>query len=277
MAGSYSACIAGGSTIQTQTGNEAGPVAQGLNTRFGEYNGPMNGSQATYPPDVIVDAQSPALQRRTAQCERSDARATTSTRAARTSQHENIDQLYNYQDYNADLANPASYDYQPTSGRRHRRVRATRGGGAGRQLQRHGERTGFGVRCSASRASSCCSRPSSRATTRSCTASSSGLRGERYAGAEPGRRQWSAHHPALPRSCEQRLMNDAHVHAHAQQCRAASRRSSSRSARRCCCCCCSRRPRSGASAIQYNTLTKAVRDGAALRRQRTRRSAPRES
>lgn len=107
MAGSFSACIAGGSTIQTQTGNEAGPVAQGLNTRFGQYTGPMNGAQATYPPDVIVDAQSPelrAVQNGTSyDVYQGDTRVTAS----------NIDTLYNYQDYMDDLQNPASYDYQP--------------------------------------------------------------------------------------------------------------------------------------------------------------------
>lgn len=107
MAGSFDACIAGGSTIQTQTGNEAGPVAQGLNTRFGEYDGPMHGTQSTYPPDVIVDAQSPALRAvqagDTFQVYQGDTHITA----------QNIDQLYNYQDYVADLANPGVYDYQP--------------------------------------------------------------------------------------------------------------------------------------------------------------------
>lgn len=107
MAGSFDACIAGGSTIQTQTGNEAGPVAQGLNTRFGEYDGPMHGTQSTYPPDVIVDAQNPALRAvqagDTFQVYQGDTHITA----------QNIDQLYNYQDYVADLANPGVYDYQP--------------------------------------------------------------------------------------------------------------------------------------------------------------------
>lgn len=114
MAGSYSACITGGSAIQTQTGNEAGPVAQGLNTRFGQYSGPMNGEQATYPPDVIVDAQSPAL--RAVESVPGDAsrgydvyQGSTHITAA------NIDQLYNYQDYMSDLANPGTYDYQPVN------------------------------------------------------------------------------------------------------------------------------------------------------------------
>jgi Flp pilus assembly protein TadG len=115
MAGSYGACIAGGSTIQTQTGNEAGPVAQGLNTRFGEYSGPMNNSEATYPPDVIVDAQTPAL--RAEQVNPNDASQgynvyQGSTHVTAQNIHQ---QLYDYADYNADLANPASYDYQPMS------------------------------------------------------------------------------------------------------------------------------------------------------------------
>ena len=87
--------------------------------------------------------------------------------------HENIDQLYNYQDYSADLANPVDLRLPAHDGRRHRGVRATRGGRSGRRLHRHGERSGLGVRCSASRASSCCSQRSSKATTRSSTASSS--------------------------------------------------------------------------------------------------------
>ena len=107
MAGSFNACIAGGSTIQTQTGNEAGPVAQGLNTRFGQYSGPMNGTQATYPPDVIVDGQTPAL------------RAVQNGTGFDVYQGNvpitdaNIDVLYNYQDYMNDLRNPGTYDYQP--------------------------------------------------------------------------------------------------------------------------------------------------------------------
>jgi Flp pilus assembly protein TadG len=114
MAGSYSACVVGGSTLQTQTGNEAGPVAQGLNTRFGEYNGPMHGTEGTYPPDVIIDGQSPPLN-----AQLHDANDPTQGydvyQGATQITHANIDQLYSYQDYTADLANPASYDYQPTT------------------------------------------------------------------------------------------------------------------------------------------------------------------
>lgn len=113
MAGSFDACVVGGTTLQTQTGNEAGPVAQGLNTRFGEYRGPMSGTQATYPPDVIVDGQTPSL----------DAVPRNGDPAQGYDVYQNgthitaanIDQLYNYADYTADLANPATYDYQPTT------------------------------------------------------------------------------------------------------------------------------------------------------------------
>ncbi|MFC4313497.1 pilus assembly protein TadG-related protein [Steroidobacter flavus] len=108
MAGSYDACITGGSTIQTQTGNEAGPVAQGLNTRFGQYNGPMHGTESTYPPDVIVDAQNPALRAVQSGQTYNVYQGNTQVTAA------NINQLlYDYQDYLHDLMNPASYDYQP--------------------------------------------------------------------------------------------------------------------------------------------------------------------
>jgi Flp pilus assembly protein TadG len=107
MAGSYDACIASGSTIETQTGNEAGPVAQGLNTRFGQYNGPMHGTQAEYPPDVIVDAQTPALRAVQSGNTFNVYQGNTQITAA------NINLLYNYQRYTSDLANPGTYDYQP--------------------------------------------------------------------------------------------------------------------------------------------------------------------
>lgn len=115
MAGSYDACIVGGTTIQTETGNETGPVAQGLNTRFGQYDGPMHGTEATYPPDVIVDAQSPPLSAE--QINSRDASqgyyvSQDGTRITST----NIDLLYNFQDYTADLAHPNLYDHSPTTG-----------------------------------------------------------------------------------------------------------------------------------------------------------------
>lgn len=109
MAGSFNACIAGGSTIQTQTGNEAGPVAQGLNTRFGQYDGPMHGTETTYPPDVIVDAPNPPL---TAE------QVGDTFQVYQGSTHitaENINTIYNFQRYTADLATPGMYDYQPVS------------------------------------------------------------------------------------------------------------------------------------------------------------------
>lgn len=112
MAGSYSACITSGSTIQTQTGNEAGPVAQGLNTRFGEYSGPMNGTQGQYPPDVIVDAQTPPLDA----VERVPGDASQGYDVYHNGTHitpQNIGQIYDYQEYSEDLADPSNYDYQP--------------------------------------------------------------------------------------------------------------------------------------------------------------------
>jgi Flp pilus assembly protein TadG len=109
MAGSYDACLAGGSTIETQTGVVAGPVTQGLNTRFGQYAGPMNGTQATYPPDVIVDSQTPLVH--------AEARVGGGYDVYQDDTHitaENIAQeLYDYDEYVQDLRDPANYDYQP--------------------------------------------------------------------------------------------------------------------------------------------------------------------
>jgi hypothetical protein len=108
LAGGYSSCATTGDVIQTQTGNEAGPTAQGLNTRFGQYDGPMHGTESQYPPDVIVKAQSPALDVATS--------GTTNTivQGSTTITANNINQLlYDYDEYRADLKDPAKYDYKP--------------------------------------------------------------------------------------------------------------------------------------------------------------------
>jgi hypothetical protein len=58
MAGGYDGCAGEGDSVQTEPGNTVGPVYQGLNTRFGVYDGSMKGTEAIYPPDVIT-AQPP--------------------------------------------------------------------------------------------------------------------------------------------------------------------------------------------------------------------------
>jgi len=54
LAGAFASCATINNTVTTETGVAAGPVAQGLNTRFNEYQGPMGGTQSTYPPDVVT-------------------------------------------------------------------------------------------------------------------------------------------------------------------------------------------------------------------------------
>lgn len=105
LAGSYRACMNVGDSVQPQTGNETGPTAQGLNTRFGQYSGSM--SMSDYPPDVLTTAQSPAL---TADSDGNIWQRSTEITAG------NIDRLlYSYSRYTADEGNPAAYDYQPVS------------------------------------------------------------------------------------------------------------------------------------------------------------------
>jgi hypothetical protein len=57
LAGGYNGCVTTSSTVPTQPGNQAGPVAQGLNTRFNQFSGPI--SPGDYPPDVIIEEQMP--------------------------------------------------------------------------------------------------------------------------------------------------------------------------------------------------------------------------
>lgn len=54
LAGSFQSCAVSGSSVQTETGNETGPVYQGLNTRFGIYAGAMAGTEAQFPPDTVT-------------------------------------------------------------------------------------------------------------------------------------------------------------------------------------------------------------------------------
>lgn len=60
LAGGYEGCIDLGGTVTTKPGNNTGPTAQGLNTRFGEYQGGgMN--QTDYPADKITTQPNPRL------------------------------------------------------------------------------------------------------------------------------------------------------------------------------------------------------------------------
>jgi len=45
-------CSSLGEEVETEPGNTVGPVAQGLNTRFGQYSGPI--SPGDYPPDWVT-------------------------------------------------------------------------------------------------------------------------------------------------------------------------------------------------------------------------------
>ena len=64
LAGSEDTCFdsdpGAGNNISTQTGTASGPVADGLNTRFGQYSGPMSGTESTYKSDVVTSVVGPA-------------------------------------------------------------------------------------------------------------------------------------------------------------------------------------------------------------------------
>ncbi|NOT62984.1 MAG: hypothetical protein HOP19_22480, partial [Acidobacteria bacterium] len=52
IAGGIKFCIHPGDLVGTEPGNNTGTVRQGLNSRFGDYNGGLNAT--TYPPDINV-------------------------------------------------------------------------------------------------------------------------------------------------------------------------------------------------------------------------------
>ena len=59
MAGGHKACSNVGDDVQTDPGNKVGPASQGLNTRFGIYNGPVSASE--YPPDLVTTSSTPEM------------------------------------------------------------------------------------------------------------------------------------------------------------------------------------------------------------------------
>jgi hypothetical protein len=111
MAGSYDGCLTTGNTIPTEPGNTVGPVVQGLNTRFGIYDGPMNGTQSEYPPDVVVGGPTPPL---TYEC---PAAGDGSDKICYNDVPLPTDPLaytfHNFPDYQASITPPHSYDNYP--------------------------------------------------------------------------------------------------------------------------------------------------------------------
>lgn len=59
LAGGGTVCRNVGQNVQTAPGNKVGPTSQGLNTRFGIYNGPVSASD--YPPDMVTSYSTPAI------------------------------------------------------------------------------------------------------------------------------------------------------------------------------------------------------------------------
>ncbi len=59
MAGGGEVCRNVGDEVKTAPGNKVGPTSQGLNTRFGIYDGSISASK--YPPDLVTTASTPAI------------------------------------------------------------------------------------------------------------------------------------------------------------------------------------------------------------------------
>ncbi len=54
LAGQYDGCVSAQDGVETKPGANRGPVAQGFNTRFGIYQGPVGADD--FPPDLVTDA-----------------------------------------------------------------------------------------------------------------------------------------------------------------------------------------------------------------------------
>jgi hypothetical protein len=93
LAGGYETCHESTGTVETQPGNCTGPTAQGLNTRFGQYQG--GGMNSTsFPPDKVTTEPDPEADEEDGTVVFSDSGDPIT----------DIDQLnYTYDDYEADL------------------------------------------------------------------------------------------------------------------------------------------------------------------------------
>jgi len=113
LAGSYASCVSvGPGSVSTEPGVAAGPVSQGINTRFNQYKGGL--SSITFPPDVI---NSTAHQTSLTTAGNGDIMqgSTVITTASQLS--------FNYGNYTSLLQNKA-YDIQPPTAAFDRRVLA---------------------------------------------------------------------------------------------------------------------------------------------------------
>lgn len=66
LAGGIKRCNVVGDAVPTEPGNTIGPVAQGLNTRFGVYDGAISSKASSYPPDKVISFSTPRMTYNTA-------------------------------------------------------------------------------------------------------------------------------------------------------------------------------------------------------------------
>jgi hypothetical protein len=111
LAGGYEQCLDPSGTVTTKPGNNTGPTAQGLNTRFGEYQG--GGMNSTdYPPDKVTTEPNPEV-------DEDDGTVVFSGSGEPVTSINDLD--YSYNDYESDLVDgPFNFP----SGKAKRRVLA---------------------------------------------------------------------------------------------------------------------------------------------------------
>ena len=105
LAGNYAGCVDFGGGINTKPGNTIGPSIQGLNTRFGEYLGPMSKLSDQFPPDVVTTSITTVINLEEGTCT--------------GGQTTELD--FNWQDYQQEVSD-SQFDNQPPLGVIGRRV-----------------------------------------------------------------------------------------------------------------------------------------------------------
>ncbi len=118
LAGGYESCASEGDTVTTEPGNSVGPVYQGLNTRFGMYNGPI-GAEDAKPDTVTYSDYNPG----------------------------SGENFFWYTDYQERQANESQHDYPEPEGVPNRRMLAVPIGDCSTTTNGRGEVSVLGVGC----------------------------------------------------------------------------------------------------------------------------------
>jgi hypothetical protein len=141
LAGGYDGCLNTTEPSQTEPGNSVGPVAQGLNLRFGEASGPLDPN--LYKADYVTDYPSPGLSYDDGQILASDGSVVTTAAELADAYPDD----HSYGGYYSQTYDFQGDNYNPNSGQYHRRIITAPIGDCTGTTNGQGQVTTYGFGC----------------------------------------------------------------------------------------------------------------------------------